>query len=730
MSAGTGAASAARVPYPSPRDWRREVIYFLLPDRFSNGPADPDQLLDRADVVHEPPDDGPLTVWYWNLWAISGRNRFQGGTLRGVVAQLDYLRDLGVTTLWLGPPWKQRVAGVDQNVNHDASDDPYFPPLQQDLRDPHRDHDYRAEFLRRDDYHGYAVQDFGAVDPRFGTTEDLVEVVRQAHARSLRVVLDIQLNHTGVNWFYDVPVQSAQRPPHPPGLLGDASTEPGDPDVAADRYAFGTWLDADNRPTERIGDDPDAGVWPVELQNPEWYTRRGEGSYGAGAFDRPHTEFRDSDYRNRDLRYDADHPDQDPVLAFMVDRWCRWIAELDVDGYRIDAIKHVPPRTAAAFTGQVREFARKHGKDNFLLIGEVGGSDAQAATYLQYPGLHVLSLDERRRQLRRLAAGLPGASPPVALLPTSGTVLRTAGNDLAPGFRTLLQELDEAVLRDRTVITADDHDCMGTDDGPRRLAGEHGEASVVPGVALVLFGPGVPCLYYGTEQALTGVPAGADAAGNLAGMGLRSPGQGGDRYLREAMFGPLHPRPSGRAGRDDLDALDRRLPGFGPFGTCGRHVFDPESPWYQAVAALNRARRDHPVLATGAITWLPTGRVDRGRFGRPLPAGTVAWARRSGTDVAVLVVRGAQGPVPDDPDHPDDVPSVEVSLPDWPGLATLRPVARVSGRGCHRLSGDLPVDRLPQSDLPVLDVGRVAPGTVLVLVGTLATAPGQHRQEG
>ena len=241
---------------------------------------------------------------------------------------------------------------------------------------------------------------------------------------------------------------------------------------------------------------------------------------------------------------------------------------------------------------------------------------------------------------------------------------------------------------------------------------------------------GIPLVYYGTEQALTGVPAGADAAGNLAGMGLRSPGQGGDRYLREAMFGPLHPRPSGRAGRDDLDALDRRLPGFGPFGTCGRHVFDPESPWYQAVAALNRARRDHPVLATGAITWLPTGRVDRGRFGRPLPAGTVAWARRSGTDVAVLVVRGAQGPVPDDPDHPDDVPSVEVSLPDWPGLATLRPVARVSGRGCHRLSGDLPVDRLPQSDLPVLDVGRVAPGTVLVLVGTLATAPGQHRQEG
>ena len=53
-----------------------------------------------------------------------------------------------------------------------------------------------------DTYHGYGIQDFLQVDPRFGTTEDLRELVQRAHERGLYVILDIILNHTGDNWGY------------------------------------------------------------------------------------------------------------------------------------------------------------------------------------------------------------------------------------------------------------------------------------------------------------------------------------------------------------------------------------------------------------------------------------------------------------------------------------------------------------------------------------------------
>ncbi len=51
-------------------------------------------------------------------------------------------------------------------------------------------------------YHGYAIQDFLGGDPRIGTREDLQELVRQAHARGIYVILDIVINHTGDNWAY------------------------------------------------------------------------------------------------------------------------------------------------------------------------------------------------------------------------------------------------------------------------------------------------------------------------------------------------------------------------------------------------------------------------------------------------------------------------------------------------------------------------------------------------
>ena len=94
--------------FPSPVDWRDEVLYFLLVDRFSDGCEDSRQLLDRTNLDVARPGLPNGETWRWDRWAESGRNRWQGGTLKGVQSKLGYLKQLGVTVLWLSPVFKQR----------------------------------------------------------------------------------------------------------------------------------------------------------------------------------------------------------------------------------------------------------------------------------------------------------------------------------------------------------------------------------------------------------------------------------------------------------------------------------------------------------------------------------------------------------------------------------------------------------------------------------------------
>ena len=128
--------------HPSPTTWRDQVLYFLLPDRFSDGQEQAHPRFDRADGAHFLAPDQPA-------WREAGR-RFVGGTLRGIRSKLPYLRDLGVTALWIGPIWRQRA----------------------DMQT----------------YHGYAIQHFLDVDPRFGTRHDLRALVDAAHQQGIYVV--------------------------------------------------------------------------------------------------------------------------------------------------------------------------------------------------------------------------------------------------------------------------------------------------------------------------------------------------------------------------------------------------------------------------------------------------------------------------------------------------------------------------------------------------------------
>jgi len=628
------------------RDWRSEVIYFLLPDRF-NAAERPDlELHEELPAPDAALPDGDRTDLRWDLWAISGRNRFQGGTIAGITEKIQdgYLPRLGITALWVGPVWKQRVVGVDRNVGRldgrdgQPQDDlfPDPPPLGLRAGSPdERLETARALLTPYDDYHGYAIQDFLQVDPRFGDVDDLRSLVRTAHAHGIRVILDVMINHTGENWIYDSAPLDTLRPPY----LGD---EDGARSRAVGaRYGFGRFLDATNAPmcaTPAPG-QRDCGVWPAELQDEEVYHRRGFGSYSGIEDFKDSTQFREADWMNRDLAYPRpreDPPEDTSLVDLMTDVWTYWMVVTDCDGFRVDTFKHVPMETAARFTSAIRTYAADIGKADFLVAGEVGGPDADSSVYLHledrvrrpYPHLRVrlLEVDERRKQLRWIAGADPEA-------PTVEYVL-------APTLAAALPPQYLSRLRDDVVTSIDDHDGLGV--GPRRFAAAYGVDAVVPALGLLLFGPGIPCLYYGTEQALSG----PEETTWLGGYGYGDGRAGGDRYLREAMFAPRHPRRAGAGGLLAGKAgIDPNMPGFTPGRPPGigyrGHRFDEASGTYLAAQELLNLRKSQPVLQLGEVQpcLVATGHSS---FILEPAAPVIAWTRvlttSSGSRTIALVV--------------------------------------------------------------------------------------------
>src|SRR4051812_38179939 len=128
------------------QDWRDEVIYQVLVDRFADGDVNNDYKVQPGALA-----------------------RYQGGDWKGIEDHLDYFTSLGVTTLWISP--------VVKNVETDADVDAY---------------------------HGYWAQDLTQVNPHFGDLAALRSMVARAHDRGLKVVLDIVTNHMGQVFFYDM----------------------------------------------------------------------------------------------------------------------------------------------------------------------------------------------------------------------------------------------------------------------------------------------------------------------------------------------------------------------------------------------------------------------------------------------------------------------------------------------------------------------------------------------
>ncbi len=475
--------------FPSPMLWKDHVFYQILPDRFSDGREAERPMFDYRDPEKHRALDK-------RAWMAAGL-RFTGGTLKGVRSKLDYLQNLGITGLWLNPAFKQRA----------------------DL----------------ETYHGYAIQNFLDIDPRFGTIQDLRDLIDDAHDRGMVVVLDVVIDHTGNNWFYG---------PDLTGITEDSLPYRYDPP-----YSVAGWRSKTGECIPAIQTLED-GCWPQELQSMDAYNRRGAivNWNNPDPMD-PNAEFRRGDFFDLKKLNGYHRPTLDAIIRC----YQYWIAVTDCDGFRIDAAKHIPKDLCAKFSFAIFRYAQSIGKQNFMLVGEIT-DNLMSFNYLSLFG----SMFDRA-----LTAVLDINNSPLQMAGAARGTLNPM--DFFGRFRTD-DELCRYIQTGRVHVSIlDDHD-MSCKSHKQRFAADNGTPhrywQSAHAVAVQILTPGIPCVYYGTEQAFDGNEGYHDYS-------IEPSRFGEDRYIREDMFGGP----------------------FGAFQTTGCHFFNPEHPTYLRIAAIARLRK-------------------------------------------------------------------------------------------------------------------------------------------
>lgn len=406
-------------PYPSPEDWRDRWVYFALVDRFNNPTAKPREKWD--DCV----------------------GKFQGGTLEGLRKQLGYLQRLGVGAIWISPVL-QNCQGQDST------------------------------------YHGYGIQHFLKVDPRFASDRadpdaELRRLVDEAHARNMHVILDIVLNHAGDVFAYE------------DGTPGGAPAAKWR-DVA---YPI-RWRGADDRPVERWSEAPtegdaglteEAAIWPNELRLNAAFRRKGKGGEAGGDFESL-------------KEFVSDRAD---VRSALIRCYQYAIAKWDVDGFRIDTLKYIEPDFALLFGNAIREYAQEIGKRNFFTFGEVYDNEQPISRFVgrrTSDGGDMVGVDAALDfplffRLPDVVKGFASPSEVVSVFDERRRVEQGVISSHGEAGRYFVTFIDNHDQRQRFIFDDTTH--------PGRYTGQ---AIAALGCLFAL--QGIPCVYYGTEQGLAG----------------------------------------------------------------------------------------------------------------------------------------------------------------------------------------------------------------------------------
>jgi alpha-amylase len=437
-------------------DWRDQVIYQVMIDRFENGDTGNDYNVNPY-----------------------GRARWQGGDWAGLEARLDYLAELGVTALWISP--------VYENVETDAD---------------------------VDGYHGYWPQDFTSPNPHFGDVKSLRSLVQAAHDHGMLVIYDVVVNHVGQVFFYDINMNG-----HADEQVrgsGEGSTvvhiNEHDPDFDTRGVQAETSLGEAGPAPIVFRYEPSTNHMPPEPADPfqlsESYNKKGR----TVDFEDPdqllHGDFPGGlkDLETKNCK----------VKRAMVESYARWIELTDADGFRIDTIKHVEREFWRYFTQKVRQRLAANGKRKFFMFGEAFDGRVElvgAYTKNSEPADQPSQAEQDREALcvddgnALTADQLDGMFD----FPQYYSVIRDVFHDglstdrieqlwsRRPGlFGSEPNEIGTGVPPIQTLVNfLDNHDVprflFNGDDAALRLA-----------LLYIMTEQGIPCVYYGTEQGFDG----------------------------------------------------------------------------------------------------------------------------------------------------------------------------------------------------------------------------------
>ena len=426
----------------SPR--RGEIIYFLLPDRFNDG----DPSNNTAGIQSDDPEETGFNP--------ADPDFFHGGDLQGVTGKLDYLRDLGVTSIWMTPIFRNLTVQKYGGAHSKAG------------------------------YHGYWILDFTDVDPHLGTKGDLQHLITEAKQHGIGILLDVVVNHTADIIQPKNGVHAYQYKFSKPYL--DAKGRPFDDRDYVNRADFPA-LDPDISfpvPPTFMSEKDRTIKSPDWLNDPTVYHNRGEASTGGESVQYGDISGLD-DLFTEQLR----------VVQGMIDIYTQWIKEFDVAGFRLDTVKHVNNEFWQRFVPAIEEAAQNSGRKDFFVFGEVYDPDPAFLSEFVHRAAMPSVLDFAfQRSVRGFAAG---ADAPAKL---------------AEFFAKDSYYTTPSVNAYRLVTFLGNHDIgrigyfLGNDD-----AGAPDQEILARDIlahAVLLFTRGIPAIYYGDEQGFTG--KGGDAA--------------------------------------------------------------------------------------------------------------------------------------------------------------------------------------------------------------------------
>ena len=483
-SASVIEAAPLKLHVPSP-DWRDQIIYFVVTDRFADGDPTNNDL-------------------HTGEFRAGSERHYNGGDLAGLTQRLDYIRGLGATALWITPPVANQWVG------------------------PHGSYT---------GYHGYWAENFRQVDRHLGTLADYQRLSHALHTAGMYLVQDIVVNHTGD--YFDYPGGWDARDPA--------------------RY-YVPWR---NSPPVPAPSQP-----PFDRNDPRNPAHRIAGIYhwtpGIADFNE---KFQELNFQMAGL--DDLNTENPTVRRALRASYGHWIRQVGVDAFRVDTAFYVPPDYFTDFLHAadwrapgIATLAQRTGRQQFHIFGEGFGIDQP---------YH----DEQALKIESYMTGPAGEPllPGMLNFPLYGTL----GDVFARGRPTA--ELAYRITRTMQVHArphlmptfVDNHDV------DRFLAGGT-EAGLKQALLALMTLPGIPVIYYGTEQGFT--------------------------QPRAAMFA---------AG----------------WGSGGRDHYNPDTSLYRFIAAAARLRHDHHLFSRGTPAVLKSN---------PSAPGALAWRMTYEGEAALVVL--------------------------------------------------------------------------------------------